>query len=82
MAHLHCTGSGQVQGPGNDGFLDILRYVLYTLHRDRDRYREPLFSIMLIPVPCSVYEPLLLHEKVTDEPYMSGVICARGQHCL
>ena len=40
----------------------LLHYVLYTLHSDRDRDGEPLFSIVPIPVPvpvpCSVYEPL------------------------
>ena len=62
MAYSHCTGSGQGQGPGNDGFLYAAMYILYTLHSDRDR--KPLFSIVSIPVPvpfpvpCSVYEPL------------------------
>ena len=60
MAHSHCMGLGPGQGLGNDGFL--YHYVLYTLHRDRDR--EPLFSIVPISVPirvlvpCSMYEPL------------------------
>ena len=35
-----------VQEPGNDGFLYYIVYTLYT-----DRGREPLFSIMPIPVP-------------------------------
>ena len=30
----------------------------YTLHSDSDR--EPLFSIVPFPVPCSAYEPLEL----------------------
>ena len=68
MTHTHCTGPGQVKGPGNDGSdLSILPFVLYILHRDRDRDRgrELLFSIVPIlvsvpvldPVPCSVYVP-------------------------
>ena len=52
------TGTGKCWVP-------ILRYVLYTLYRDRSRYRDPLFSIVSIPfrifapfpVPCSVYKP-------------------------
>ena len=59
MAHSHCTGS-----------VSILHYVLYTLHRDRDRDRDNLFSIVsipvpvpvLFPVPCSVYEPLIIQQ--------------------
>ena len=39
-------------------WISILRYVLYALHRDTDGGREPLFSIVPVPVPCSVYEPL------------------------
>ena len=29
MAHSHCTGPGQGQGPGNDGFL---YYAIYCSH--------------------------------------------------
>ena len=50
-------------------WVSALCYVLYTLHRDRDRHREPLFSIVPIsfpvpvpvPLPWSVYEPLGPH---------------------
>ena len=67
MAHSHCTGPGQGEGT-RKRWVSILCYVPYTLHRDRDRNREPLFSIVPIlgpvpvpvpvPVPCSVNEPL------------------------
>ena len=32
--------------------VSILRYVLYTLHRDRDGHRESLFSIVPIQFLC------------------------------
>ena len=56
---LHGIGTGTRRW-----WVSILRYVLYTLHRDRDRHTESLFSIVSmpfpipVPVPCSVYEPL------------------------
>ena len=64
MDHSHYTGPRQGLGPGNDGFLYYNMY--YTLHRDRDRYKEPLFSTVPFPVPvpvpvrvtCSVNETL------------------------
>ena len=48
-------------------YVSKLRYVLYTLHRGRDRYVDPLFYIVPIPfpvpvpvsVPRSVSEPLV-----------------------
>ena len=46
MAHTHCSGPGQVTGPGTMGFYTILCNVL---HSDTDR--EPLFSIVPIPFP-------------------------------
>ena len=55
---LHTIGAGTGT---RTRWVSILPYVLYTLHRDR--YMEPLFSIVPIPipvpvpVPCSVYEP-------------------------
>ena len=51
MAHSHYTRLGQ-------GWVSILRYVLYTLHRDRDEDREPLFFIVPIPVPVPVQVPV------------------------
>ena len=45
---LHGTGTGTGTGKR---WISVLRYVLYTLHRDRDRDMEPLFSIVLL-VPC------------------------------
>ena len=46
MAQTHCTGPGpgQEQGMrlGTMGFYIMLCTVLYTPHRDRDRYKEPL----------------------------------------
>ena len=50
VAYTHCLGPEQ--GPGNDGFL--LLYVLYILHGGRDRYMEPLLSIIPIPFPVPV----------------------------
>ena len=53
---LHGTGTGKSR-------VSVLCYVLYTLHRGRDRYMEPLSSIVPIPFPvpvlCSVSEPLV-----------------------
>ena len=57
---LHGTGTGN-----RKQWVSVLPYVLYTLHRNRDRVS--LFSIVPIPVPvsvpfpvpCTVYEPLL-----------------------
>ena len=56
---LHGTGTGTGRW-----WISILSYVLYTLHRERDR--ESLFSIVPIPfpapvpvpMPCSLYKPL------------------------
>ena len=64
---LHGTGAGT--GNGKRWVL-ILCYVLYTL--PRDRHKEPLFSIVvipvpvlvLVPVPCSVYESLPINWTV------------------
>ena len=55
-------GNGTLAGTGKR-WVSILRYVPYTIHRNRDG--EPLFSIVLIlvsvpvllPVPCGMYEP-------------------------
>ena len=60
---LYGTGTGTGT---REWWVSVLCYVLYTLHRNRDRDRETLFSIvpipLLVPVPvlvsCSVYEPL------------------------
>ena len=63
MAHAHCTrpGQGPGLGPRTKGFYIMPRTVHTTQGRGKDR--EPLFSIVSIPVPvavmvpCSVYEP-------------------------
>ena len=47
---LHRTGNGK-------WWDSILHYVLYTLHSDRYRYMEPLFSVVSIPVPVPVPVP-------------------------
>ena len=56
---LHGTGTGTGTG---ERLVSILRYVLYTLHRDR----EPLFSIVPapffpvpVPAPCSHHAQML-----------------------
>ena len=41
---LHGAGTGT-----GKRWVSVLRYVLYTLHRDRDRYKETLLSIVPIP---------------------------------
>ena len=61
---LHGTRTGT-----GKWWVSILCYVLYTLHRNRDKNREPLFSIVPIPFPvpipipaqvlCSVFKPLV-----------------------
>ena len=58
---LHETGTGT-----REWWVSLLFYVLYTLHKDRNSYREQLFSIVPVPVPFSVpvpvpyvYEPLV-----------------------
>ena len=68
---VNCSHLGNILGNSygsftlhGTGWVSILCYVQYTLHRDR--YMEQLFSIVLIPfpvhvpvpVPCSVSEPL------------------------
>ena len=49
---LHGTGTGT-----GKWWVSILHYVQYTLHRDRDRYRKSLFSIVSIPFPVPVPVP-------------------------
>ena len=56
------NGSFILHGTGTETetvkqWVSVLCYVLYTLHRDRDRYMEPLSSIVPIPFPCSVTKP-------------------------
>ena len=58
------TGSGL--GPGTMVF--ILRYVLHTLHRNRDRDREPLFSIVPIPFPV----PVMVRSRVVCMSHYNG----------
>ena len=69
MAYTHCMGLGQGQGPGNDGFLYYTMYC--TQYRDRDRYKEPLFSIepILFPVPVPVSVPCSLSEPLVEFSY-------------
>ena len=53
MCCTHCTGAGTgtLTGTGKR-WVSVLRYVLYTLYRGRDKPSESLFSIVPIPFPC------------------------------
>ena len=64
-----------------DQRVSILRYVLFTLHRDRKRDMEPLFSI--VPVPVSVPVPVLVPVpcSVSEQKAMILVVRLAGVEC-
>ena len=57
MVHRHCNGPepGQGQGPGPRTTSFYIKHSLYTKYRE---WEWGLISPVLVPVPCSVYEPL------------------------
>ena len=54
---IHTARDGTGTGTGKR-WVSVWRYVLYTIHRDRGRYMEPLFYIVPIPFPVPVPLPL------------------------
>ena len=63
---LHWTGTGTGTGKW---WVSILRCVLYTLDRDRDRYMKSLVAIVPIPFPVAVLVSAVCinHKKYSSE---------------
>ena len=68
MAHSHCTGPGQ--GLENGGYFAMY----YTLHRDRDRYKESLFSIVPVPFPAPVPVPCSVYKQSVNCPVAEEIV--------
>ena len=89
MAQTHCTGPGpgQEQGMrlGIMGFYIMLCTVLYTPHRDRDRYKEPLLpsinevAEMLCFYTCLPFCPWGCLPRGCTGPWSRGCIQTQSQ---